>query len=80
MCSTMELDLRGVGLPVCLLKCQSTLVGMEPGVALDVLVRDPEVVADLVRIGRRSQDRIIKTHKERDYFRIHFGPASNRSP
>ena len=77
MSSTVELDLRGVGLPVCLLKCKSALAGMDSGDALDVLVEDPEVVEDLVKIIRRSQGRLIRPRREGGHYRIHIG-ASQR--
>ena len=44
MPSKTELDLRGIGLPVCLLKCKSTLIGMNSDDILEVLVPHPDLV------------------------------------
>jgi len=65
-----ELDLVGVMSPVCLLKCKSCLRTMRPGEEMDVLVQDPEVVDELVKIVERSADEVVHRRKERDYYRI----------
>ena len=80
MSETMELDLRGVGLPVSLLKFKSALDSMNSGDRLEVLVEDPGVVEDFVKIIRRSQGRMIRPHREGDHYRIHIGAQSKLSP
>jgi TusA-related sulfurtransferase len=80
MPSKLELDLRGVGLPVCLLQCNSTLIKMESDDMLEILVQDPEVVEDLIKIIRRSQGRSIKSRREGDYYRIHVGSPNRKAP
>jgi TusA-related sulfurtransferase len=80
MSSILELDLRGVGLPVCLLKFKSALDRMDSGDMLEVLVEDPGVVEDFVKIIRRSQGRMIRPRREGDYYRIHIGSQSMLSP
>ena len=77
MPSNVELDLRGVGLPICLLKCKSALVGMYTGDILEVLVNDSEILEDLVKIVKRSQSKMtLQPHREGDHYRIRIGPAS----
>jgi len=77
MPSNVELDLRGVGLPICLLKCKSALVNMDTGDILEVLVNDSEILEDLVKIVKRSQSKmILQPHREGDHYRIRIGPAS----
>ncbi len=80
MSSIMELDLRGVGLPVSLLKFKSALDNIKSEEALEVLVEDPGVVEDFVKIIRRSQGRMIRPRREGDYYRIHIGANPKVSP
>lgn len=79
MSSTMVLDLRGVVFPVCLLKCKSALEEMNSGVALEVLVEDPAVVRDMVKIIRRSRGGVIKTRREENHYRVLIGPTRKGS-
>jgi TusA-related sulfurtransferase len=74
MSSNADLDLRGVVLPVSLLMCKSALVGMDANAVLNVLVEDPDVVQELVKIIERSQKRAVRLHEERNHFRIEIGP------
>ncbi|MFC1829146.1 sulfurtransferase TusA family protein [Thermodesulfobacteriota bacterium] len=65
-----ELDLIGVISPVCILKCKSELARMNAGSILEVLLQDPEVVEELIKIVQRSKDRVIKSKQEGDHYRI----------
>jgi len=80
MSSKVELDLRGVGLPLCLLECNSTILEMNSNDVLEVLVQDPGAVEDLVRIIRRSHGRSVRSFKEGDHYRIHIGTPPGGSP
>lgn len=66
------IDLRGVVSPVCLLKCKSMLAKINGGDVLEVILQDPEVVEELVKIVERSEDKIIDQQKEEDYYRINI--------
>jgi len=79
MSSKIELDLRGVGFPLSLLKCKSTLMEMNSDDVLEVLVHDPGVVEDLVKIIRRSQGRRATSQREGNHYRITIGPPQNKS-
>ena len=70
MFSVKELDLIGVVSPVCLLKCKRVLSEMSAGETLDILLQDPDVVEELVKIIDRSADKVIQTAQERDHYRI----------
>ena len=74
-----ELDLRGVGLPFSLLRCKSRLLKVEPEEEMEVLVQEPEVMEDLVKIIRRSHGRPARSHREGSYYRIHIGPNNAAS-
>lgn len=78
MSSTKELDLRGVVLPVSLLKCSRALSQMGSHEHLEVLIRDPEASDALVRIIERSQDRVVHRRRVGDHYRIHIGPVSHQ--
>ena len=65
-----ELDLIGVISPVCILKCKSKLARLDAGNVLEVLLQDPEVVEELIKIIRRSKDQVIKSEPENDHYRI----------
>ncbi len=65
-----EIDLIGVVSPVCLLKCKSVLAKLGTGDVLEVLVQDPEVVEELIKIIERSQDQVLNSKREGDHYRI----------
>lgn len=73
MSSTVELDLRGVGLPVSLLKFKSALDKMDSRDVMEVLVEDPGVVEDFAKIIRPSQGRAVRPRREGSYYRIRIG-------
>lgn len=66
----VELDLRGVVLPVCLLKCKNALMGMGASEDLDILISDPHVVEDLVKIIKRSQGLAVRPRREGEHYRL----------
>lgn len=70
--ASVVLDLRGVVLPICLLKCKTALMGMEPREDLDILISDPHVVEDLVKIIKRSQGMAVRPRREGDHYRLHI--------
>jgi TusA-related sulfurtransferase len=54
-----KLDLCGVLAPYCLLLCKSTLASMQPGAILEVHLRDPETLRDLLTILERSEETVL---------------------
>ena len=80
MSTIVELDLRGIGLPLSLLKFKNTLDRMNSGDELEVLVEDPGVVEDFAKIITHSQGRMIRPSREKDYYRIHIATNTNPSP
>ncbi|MDD9301899.1 MAG: sulfurtransferase TusA family protein [Desulfobacter sp.] len=60
-------DLRGVILPLNLLKCKNCLKSMEKGDVLEVFIEDVDVVQDLRTIVKRSNDEIVYTKNRDDY-------------
>ena len=51
-------------------KKESVLAEMDAGDMLEVLVQDPEVVEDLIKIVKHSQDQVIESKMEGDHYRI----------
>ena len=71
MPSKSELNLIGVVWPVCLLQCNSELNRLYAGEEIDVLVQDPNVLKDLLKILERSSDLLVTTNKEGELYRLH---------
>ncbi len=72
MLSKPELNLVGVVWPVCLLQCSSELNRLYAGEEIDVLVRDPNVLKELLIIIERSSDHLVTTSKEGECYRLHI--------
>ena len=64
MNSSFQLNLVGVGWPICLLEYQQRLTHLAPGHVLVVQVEDPEVAATLRQLALRQGDRIIGERRE----------------
>ncbi|RJQ58238.1 MAG: sulfurtransferase TusA family protein [Desulfobacteraceae bacterium] len=70
MSNKAELDLAGVGWPVCLLECKRTLKSMQAGDILEIALQDPDALDELVTIVTRSPDRILAIDPEQGGYRI----------
>jgi len=65
-----KLNLVGVAWPVCLLEFKSAADGLATHEVLEVLTRDPDVVAHITMIVDRSEDTLINQQKEDDVYRL----------
>ncbi|UCG14429.1 MAG: sulfurtransferase TusA family protein [Deltaproteobacteria bacterium] len=65
-----EVNLVGVAWPVCLLEFKGALESLYPHGVLEVLVRDPEVVKNIITIVGHSQNKLIDQRIEGDIHRI----------
>lgn len=72
MSSKSEINLIGVVWPVCLLKYNSELNRLNEGEEVDVIVQDPDVLKDLLKIAERSLEHSVATVHEKDHYRIHI--------
>ncbi len=70
MTTQSELNLIGVFVPICLMKCKSALNSLQSGETLDVLIADPDVVDELIKIIERSGDQVISRRKESNHYRL----------
>jgi TusA-related sulfurtransferase len=61
-----KLDLCGMLNPYCLLMFKSTLARMEPGDVLEIQLRDPETLGDLLTILDRSAETVVAKTQRAD--------------
>ncbi|MBT8350142.1 MAG: sulfurtransferase TusA family protein [Deltaproteobacteria bacterium] len=72
MSSKSEINLIGVVWPVCLLKCNNELNRLSEGEEVDVLLQDPDVLHDLLKIVERSLEHSVTTTHEKGQYRLHI--------
>ena len=65
-----HLNLIGVVTPISLLECKRALEQMATGAELEVLISDAVMVDTLVKIVRRSADRLVQCDRLGDHFLI----------
>jgi|WetSurMetagenome_2_1015567.scaffolds.fasta_scaffold1329506_1 TusA-related sulfurtransferase len=65
-----QLDLCGMMVPYCLLMVKSTLASMKPGAVLEIHVRDPETVQDLLTVLTRSGEKVVARVQSEDITRL----------
>ena len=70
MTQKSELDLVGVGWPVCLLEFKRILTELKPGDILEILMQDPDAVDALVTIVECSGDHLLDKRKDPDRYWI----------
>ena len=70
MSSTVQLDLKGVTWPVCLLKFKTVLNNLGSCEVMEVLAQDPEVVENIVMIIERSEDTLIDRRQDGETYRL----------
>lgn len=70
MTAMSRLNLIGVVSPFCLLEFKAALSRMRPYQVLEVLIQDPEVMEDLIRLVSRSPDRIVCKELFGEAFRL----------
>ncbi len=62
-----KLDLCGVLAPYCLLMCKSELAYMEPEAILEVHLRDPQTIENLLTILDRSGETVLAQLQGEDH-------------
>ena len=72
------LDARGSSFPWCCLKAISMLRKMKPGEILEVLGTDPLTLEDFPLILQKSEDKLIKVDKDKNFFRLYLRRGPNR--
>jgi TusA-related sulfurtransferase len=70
MPSPQTLNLIGIGWPVCLLECKNELNELNAGQKLEIKVRDPNVLKELLTIIERGGDFRVSHQREGNHYRI----------
>ena len=70
MAANTQLNMIGMVSPFCLLAFKAALGRLKPRQVLEVCVRDPDVMADLVRLLHHSPDRLLEQVRVGDHYRI----------
>ena len=78
--SLVQLDLKGITWPVCLLTFKQTLLTLVSGERLEVVIHDPEVAEQILMIVERSPDRIIDRHMEGKKLRLRIEKGKKADP
>ena len=66
----VAIDLIGWISPLCLLKFQQAMEGLECNARLEVSIQDPDVLDDIRRLATHAGHRIDAVHHEPDRFRV----------
>ena len=72
MASIARLNLVGVAWPLCLMKCNQAVQRMKPGEKLEVMFRDRDVVADMVRLVIRTGPCRVRIEKHSTHVSLHL--------
>jgi len=65
-----QLDLVGIGWPICLLEYQQQVHRLEPGALIEIRIEDPEVAASIRQLAQQQQDRIVEERREGRFLRL----------
>jgi len=65
-----KLDLSGIVVPFCLFMCKTTLAAMKPGAIVEIRLRDPAIIEDLLIILQRSGDRVMSQRQEGEHYHL----------
>jgi TusA-related sulfurtransferase len=75
-----QLDLCGMVAPYCLLMCKSTLASMKPGAVLEIHLRDPETVHDLLTVLERSGEKVVANVQSEGFTRLWVQKGPTEAP
>ncbi len=80
MSTNRKIDIRNVGWPVCLLNCNNELNRMKEGEQMEVLVRDVDVVNNLVALVEQLPGLQVEQFSEDTHHKLIIKKGSiNRS-
>lgn len=70
MSAKSELDLVGIGWPVCLFKFNNAFDELCSSEVMEVLSQDPDVVDSILMLAVRSDGKLIKREQQGDLYRV----------
>lgn len=65
-----DIDIRDIDWPICILNCKKEMNQMKNGEQIQVLVKDIDVVNNLVALIEQLLDHSIEKHRENKYYRL----------
>ncbi|RLC21679.1 MAG: hypothetical protein DRH93_11340 [Deltaproteobacteria bacterium] len=65
-----KIDIRNVAWPICVLNCKKEVNLMKKGEQMEVLVKDIDVVDNLVALMEQLLDHSIEKYRENKYYRL----------
>lgn len=65
-----NIDLRDIDWPICILNCKKEVNQMKTGEQIEVLVKDIDVVNNLVVLIEQLLDHNIEKHRENKHYRL----------
>ncbi len=65
-----NIDIRDIDWPICILNCKKEMNQMKNGERIQVLVKDIDVVNNLVALIEQLLDHSIEKHLENKYYRL----------
>lgn len=65
-----NIDIRNVAWPICVLNCKKEVTQMKNGEQIEVLVKDIDVVDNLVALMEQLMGYSIEKYKEKKYYRL----------
>ncbi len=65
-----NIDIRDIDWPICILNCKKEMNQMKNGEQIQVLVKDIDVVNNLVALIEQLLDHSIEKHRENKYYRL----------
>jgi TusA-related sulfurtransferase len=74
-----KVDIRGLVEPYSLLMLKSVLASMEPGAVLEIDVRDPDTIKDILAIVDRSGEQLLAGEQDEDGSRLWVRKGSHAS-
>jgi len=65
-----NIDIRDVDWPLCILNCKKEVNQMKKGEQMQVIVKDIDVVSNLIALFEHTLDCSIAKHRENNHYRL----------
>lgn len=65
-----NIDIRNMDWPICVLNCKKEVNQMEKGEQMDILVRDSDVVENIMALMKNLLGYTIEKHRENKHYRL----------
>ena len=65
-----NIDIRDIDWPICILNCKKEVNQMKKGEQIEILVKDIDVVYNLIALVEQLLDHSIEKHRENNHYRL----------